>query len=149
MVLNEDYGTAGAERGGARVGAAGAHPGARVHGRVPEPLRVELGAGEPVARRAGGGLAAHRRPAVRLPLAGGARRRRGGGVREVFRRAGQRGVGARQGRRGDGARGRRQGQGHASKGCRDEEAGARGRRSRRRRWQGQGLVRARNGAPRR
>ena len=137
----------GAGRGGARVGAADAHPGARVHRRVPEPLRLELGAGELVARRACGGMAAHRRPTVRLPRAGGARRRRGGGLREVGRRSGQQGVGVRQRRRGDGARGRREGQGHAEKGCGDEEAGARGCRSHRRRRHGQGLIRARHGTP--
>ena len=135
----------GAGRGGAAVGAAGGHPGARVHGRVPEPLRVELGAGEPVARRAGGGLAAPRRPGVRLPHAGGARRRHGGGVREDVRRAGQ-GVGAREGRRGDGARRRGEGAGHAAEGGGAEGVGARGCKCQSRR-RGEGLVRARHGAP--
>ncbi|KAE8768393.1 hypothetical protein D1007_60132 [Hordeum vulgare] len=74
-------GVRGEEQGrrptGAVVGAADGGAGARGHGVLPGALRVELGAGEPRARRAHGRLAALRRAAAeRRDALGGCRGRR-------------------------------------------------------------------------
>ena len=93
-VLGEDQGQG---PGVADVGAAEGHPGAPRRGRLRDARRMELGAGEPVARRAGGAVAAVR---------GAAPERAGAGGRYGRGRAAQGGQEAGQLRGGRGARAR-------------------------------------------
>ncbi|RLM87631.1 hypothetical protein C2845_PM04G15210 [Panicum miliaceum] len=112
----------GARRTG--VGAAGGDPGPPRRRRVPDALRVELGAGDHGRGRAGAGVAAVRRAADERCEAGvGARRAGAAGERPAGGRAG---VAGRGGRGGQGADGGGEGRRGAGESARAAGGGAQG-----------------------